>query len=363
MIKILIIAAVISLIFSFLLIRSVRLSEIGHDKVGGGVQKFHTRPTPRLGGIPILLGCLGGAIVAGFKDDFVFANAGLLAITALPLFTIGLMEDLTQTISPRVRLLAAMFSAILAIALLQARLHRLDIPLLDNWMQSSLTVSIIVTLFAVTGVSHAINIIDGFNGLAGVIVLIILSVLTYVSYEVGDKAILAQCLLLTGATLGFLVWNYPFGLIFAGDAGAYLWGFMIAEISILLVIRNPIISPWFPLLLCIYPIWETLFSMYRKQVLRHTAPSAPDGLHLHMLIYKRLVCWMKHTGEFENRTLRNALTSPYLWGLNIIATIPAMLFWQHTSLLVGSTALFIAVYLWLYNRIVHFKTPKWLIFR
>ena len=69
---------------------------------------------------------------------------------------------------------------------------------------------------------------------------------------------------LAGATAGFLVWNYPRGLIFAGDGGAYLWGVVIAMASVLLVQRHALVSPWFPMLLLIYPVWETLFSIYRK---------------------------------------------------------------------------------------------------
>ena len=64
---------------------------------------------------------------------------------------------------------------------------------------------------------------------------------------------------------GFLVVNYPSGRIFLCDGGAYLVGLLLAEISVLLVHRNSEVSPWFPLVLLAYPIWETLFSMYRRK--------------------------------------------------------------------------------------------------
>ena len=74
--------------------------------------------------------------------------------------------------------------------------------------------------------------------------------------------------------LGFFVWNFPAGLIFLGDGGAYFLGFYLAELAILLLHRNPEVSPMFPLLLCIYPVFETLFSIYRRK-----CAARPAGRH------------------------------------------------------------------------------------
>ena len=90
-----------------------------------------------------------------------------------------------------------------------------------------------------------------------------------------------------GALAGFFVLELPGGLVFLGDGGAYFVGFYVAEVAILLLHRNPQVSPMFPLLACIYPVFETLFSMYRRRVLRDRSPGVPDGIHLHSLIYRR----------------------------------------------------------------------------
>ena len=166
-----------------------------------------------------------------------------------------------------------------------------------------------------------------------------------------------------GAVVGFLLLNYPRGLIFSGDGGAYLLGFFIAEISVLLVARNPRVSPWCPMLLVIYPVFETLFSIYRRKFLQGRAVGRPDALHLHQIVYKRLVRWMVGSKEAHHVTRRNSMTAPYLWTLATLSIAPAMMFWSRTSLLILCILLFITIYLCLYRMIVRFKAPRWLIVR
>ena len=163
-----------------------------------------------------------------------------------------------------------------------------------------------------------------------------------------------------GAVLGFLLLNYPRGLIFAGDGGAYLVGFLIAEISVLLVARHSEVSAWFPLLLVIYPVFETFFSIYRRKFLQDRSVGCPDALHLHQMIYKRLVRWMVGSKEARHVTRRNSLTAPYLWVLASVSVVPAMLFWRRPHTLMLCTLLFVMLYVRLYLMIIRFKSPSWL---
>lgn len=90
-------------------------------------------------------------------------------------------------------------------------------------------------------------------------------------------------------------------------------------------------------------------------------PGAPDGVHLHMLIYKRLVRWAIGSREMRHQTQRNSMTSPYLWLLSSLAVIPAVLFWQQPYILMLFTAVFSATYIVLYRKLVLFRMPKWMI--
>ena len=145
--------------------------------------------------------------------------------------------------------------------------------------------------------------------------------------------------------------------IFAGDAGAYLWGLVIAVISLLLVQRHPIVSPWFPLLLLIYPVWETVFSIYRK-VWRGDSPGMADALHLHQLVYRRLVRSVLHEDEAKNMLKRNNRTAPYLWSFIVLTVVPAVLFWRYSGVLLAFCVLFAVSYVAAYMSLVRFKVPR-----
>jgi UDP-N-acetylmuramyl pentapeptide phosphotransferase/UDP-N-acetylglucosamine-1-phosphate transferase len=194
-------------------------------------------------------------------------------------------------------------------------------------------------------------------------VLMMLIAVAYVAFQVADSVISAFALIGVGAVLGFFIWNFPAGLIFLGDGGAYFLGFYVAELAIMLLWRNPEVSPMFPLLVCIYPVFETLFSIYRKKCLRGMSPGLPDGVHLHMLVYKRLMRWAAGPAGARDLTRRNSMTSPYLWLLCMTSVVPAVLWWHSTPVLAAFILLFAVTYTTLYWRIVRFRTPRWLVFR
>ena len=360
---ILIVAFAVSLGITLVAIRSASShAQFSHDHDLLGPQKFHARPVPRIGGLSILMGVLAGSWVIWLRDVSIGAQAFVLLACGLPALLAGLVEDLTKNVTPTRRLLATALSALLAVWLLDAVLVRTAIPGLD-WVVSFPVGAALLTVFAVAGMANAVNIIDGFNGLASMCGVLILLCLAYVGFQVEDLLVAWLALAGVGALIGFFVWNFPAGLIFLGDGGAYFLGFYIAEVAILLLHRNPIVSPMFPLLLCIYPVFETVFSIYRRRFLRAMPPSMPDGIHLHSLIYRRVMRWAVGNRSAKALTRRNSMTSPYLWLLCMCAAIPSVLFWNNTAVLSALIVLFGVSYVALYWRIVRFRAPRWLVFR
>jgi UDP-N-acetylmuramyl pentapeptide phosphotransferase/UDP-N-acetylglucosamine-1-phosphate transferase len=218
---------------------------------------------------------------------------------------------------------------------------------------------LVFTTFAITGLSNSYNIIDGFNGLSSMVGIITLLGLAYVSYIVGDTLITYLSLMMASSIMGFFIWNYPKGLIFLGDGGAYLIGFWIALLSVMLVARHTQISPWFALLINAYPILETLFTIYRRKIHQGKSPGQPDGIHFHTLIYRRILSPATVTNKFDLLNA-NAKTAPYLWLLSSFTVVPAILLWQSTPILIAFTLLFTISYVWLYTKIVRLKTPRWM---
>ena len=287
---------------------------------------------------------------------------GGLLLCGLPVLGGGLWEDLTQRISPRRRMAALLLGAAAAALWLGATIQRTDIPALEPLAQTALGAALLA-LFVVAGVANSINIIDGFNGLASMCSVIMLAGLAVVALGVGDSALAAAALLLQAATLGLFLLNYPLGLIFLGDGGAYFLGFMLSELGILLLARHPQVSPLFPLVLCAYPVVETVFSMYRRRVLRGRPMAAPDGVHLHSLVYRRLIRWAVGSRNAREMAKRNSLTAPYLWVACSLSALPAVLWWDDSRALGLVLMAYVVSYVSLYWRIVRFRAPRWLVRR
>ncbi len=362
--SVLILAFVFSLIIVSLIVRYSHLhNHLTADSDLSSVQKFHTIAVPRVGGLAILSGILIALSVRYFQSAEVAILGFLLIIAALPAFIFGFAEDLTKKVGVRNRLLGTIASAGLAGYLLDSWLTSVQIFGIDNLMLTYPFIAITITCFAVGGVANSFNIIDGYNGLSAMVAVIILSGITYVAFQVGDYPIMVAALAMIGGLLGFLIWNYPSGSIFLGDGGAYLIGFWIAELSVLLTARHPEVSKWFPVLLCSYPIFETLFTIYRRVCIKKSHPGMPDAFHLHHLIYKRIVRWSDGSDDALLNRQRNALTSPYLWLLTIFSAIPAILFWRYHILLKIFAVLFAITYIYLYICIVRFKIPSWICIR
>ena len=353
---------IVSLAATLLVIRSAdRHAHLSADHELDGPQKFHARPVPRIGGLGLASALVAGALMAQFTQSPLAGSLWLLLASALPAFSAGLIEDVTKNVSPAKRLCATAVSAALAAWWLDAVIRRTDIPGVDLLVHIPLG-AVALTMLVVAGVANATNIIDGFNGLASMCVMFMLLALAYVGLQVGDRLVVTSALMTAGAVLGFFLWNFPAGLIFLGDGGAYLLGFLVADLGVLLIARNPGVSPLFPLLLCAYPIFETVFTIYRRK-LKGTSAAHPDGIHLHSLVHRRLIRPLLGEPPEDSLRARNSMTSPYLWLLCSLSVIPAMVWWRSSTVLALCIGLFMVAYTAVYWSIVRFKVPHWLVAR
>ena len=285
-----------------------------------------------------------------------------LALASLPVFVGGLYEDLTHRVGPTIRLLLSVLSAAMVYWGLGIGVLRTDVWLVDTLLLLP-TATFFVSLLVVAGFTHSINIIDGFHGLASGSVMIMLAGLMALAWLCHDFMVLYLCGVLLLATFGFFVLNWPSGKIFLGDAGAYLLGFWVVELGLFLVIRNPGISPMAPVVVGIFPLTETLFSMYRRKFVRKHPINHPDGLHLHTLVYRRMLASPRRQKTPDAINRANSQVAPYFWGPSGIFVILAVAFKENTSAQLILMLAYFALYRWLYLRLVSLKTPKWMLRR
>lgn len=332
---------------------------LGADK-DAGVQKFHTRPTSRLGGVGICLGLLSGVWLSQqhFPNDSLLGWWLLLA--SLPVFVGGLVEDLTHKVTPRMRLTLACLSSAFVYFVFQVGVTRTDIAPLD-WALELPGVALLLTMLVVAGFINAVNIIDGFHGLASGTVIVMLLGLTGLAYLAKDGLVLRLCLVTATATLGFALWNWPFGKIFLGDGGAYLLGLWVVELGLLIPHRSLEISPMAPVLVGVYPLLETLYSMYRRKFLRSHPINHPDALHLHTLIYRRLILNPALDITSQDKNKANAKVAAFIWSFTVVHSACALLFYKETRILLCLIGLFAVAYVAFYKRIIGFKTPSCLL--
>lgn len=308
------VAVVIALAFMvnlLVLCTSVWHAQLSMDS-NTGVQRNHVHPTPRIGGISVFLGALAGYVCIPAQSQNLL---GPLLLASMPAFVFGLTEDLTKIVSVRTRLLATMACGVIGYFLTGFSLTDVNVPGVDYLLGFGV-VSVMFTAFAVAGVANAINIIDGMNGLASGVVLIILGSFALMSHSLGDVALMQTCIVLGAAVIGFMLLNWPFGKIFLGDGGAYFLGFSVAWTAVLLLWRHPQVSAWAPLLICGFPVLEVLFSIKRRWG-RGQSVGAPDRLHLHCLLKRRLV---RRLLPGSTILTRNSITGTIMW---LVGMLPA----------------------------------------
>ena len=302
-----------------------------------GPHKFHEMPTPRIGGLALYAGYWAAASVSPPPVRELLFAVGASAAFA---FLAGVVEDFTKAGGIALRLAAPMLSGLAFCLLTGYAVTRVEIPFVDHAMALPF-VAIAFTAFAMAGLAHAVNIIDGFNGLAAGTVIVMLAAFAVVSLMAGDRDMALFCSVIAGVLLGFLLVNFPFGYIFLGDGGAYLLGFIVASAAVSVPVRNPDVSPWVSVVVLAYPLLETAFSVTRK-IRRGGSPFRPDRLHLHMLVYRQLGGRIaRATG---NERLANPVTGALMWGGSLTSLAAVALVPHDRERLLVALALLLALY-------------------
>ena len=298
--------ALLSFFGSLLISILFSTARIHTKRLGGDLwspQSSHVRPAQRLGGIGVVFGlALALLILSWSKEERQTYEYYLISL--VPIFFTSIVGDLGRELRPWLRLFAIAMSGALAIYFFDIRLVSIDLKLIDMAL-AVVSISVVATIFAATGVTNSFNIIDGLNGLAGGFSLLCSFALAIVCVKIELYGVAAALIVLASAIFGFLLVNYPSGRLFLGDTGAYVLGHTLVWIAIGINFRAPEISSFAILLVFFWPVAETAFSIYRR-LRRAEKVSHPDHLHFHQLVMRSIE--IQYLGR-SRRNLSNPLAT------------------------------------------------------
>lgn len=276
----LVLSFIITMLFSILLIPIVM--QVG-TKLGIVAKKnrrtVHKKEIVRIGGYAIYISFLIGCVVFLKTDSQI--NAILLG--GFLIFSVGLLDDIYD-LSPKLKFLVEVIAALIVIFYGGIYLHGFEFNLDGPPIMPR-----IVTVLWIVGITNAINFIDGLDGLSAGISIIVLITISLTSLTSGRTDIASLSLVLAGAVMGFLFYNFHPAKIFMGDSGSLFIGFMIAAISLLGFGYK--VSTFFtlgaPIVVLLIPIMDTLIAIIRRAV-NHKKIYIADRRHLHHNLMFRL---------------------------------------------------------------------------
>lgn len=266
-------AAGLSLLIHFLVIDLTHKKGIFLDDFEK-IQKAHSSPTPRIGGLGIFWACM--LII---YDNNIGSS---LMLASIPAFISGFLEDYSGRVAPLQRLAIMILSPILCIIFLPESM------IIHVWdIQIPYIISIGFTVLLSIAMVNGVNFIDGQNGLASGSILITNLGILALGLIFGNQSIIYISAVISVSTFVFLCFNYPIAKIFLGDGGAYFLGFISSILTLCLYsVYNKEVSLFIIPVLLIYPLWEVIFSTFRKLFFDKISPLQSDKYHLHQLIFR-----------------------------------------------------------------------------
>jgi UDP-N-acetylmuramyl pentapeptide phosphotransferase/UDP-N-acetylglucosamine-1-phosphate transferase len=206
-------------------------------------RSLHEVPTPRGGGLAIVVAVAVGALVmavAGIHAGPAATSLGVIAVTAIAISIVSMLDD-ARGVAARWRLAVHVLGAVTVVGwfgvpeqlALPGRLIGLDL----GWL---LMAALLVV--ALVWMTNLYNFMDGMDGFAGGMTVVGFATLGWLGSEAGDLAYASVCAMIAAAGLGFLGFNFPPARIFMGDVGSATLGFLAG--ALIVVADTSGLFPW-----------------------------------------------------------------------------------------------------------------------
>ena len=290
-------------LFATSLIASLALTPVARRiawKVGSvdfpGGRRINQHPLPRMGGIAVFASLFIGLVVTNaLKEAPGWPSLTTASILPIPgtqksidyirlavafacVFATGIIDDLVS-LKPRQKFLGQLAAAAIAVS------SGLTIDIVVNpFTNGALDLSWLgypITAIYLVAYANIFNLIDGLDGLASGIACIASLTMWVVSTMAGHPDAAALSMLLAGATLGFLRYNFNPASVILGDSGSLLIGFVLGSVSLMSVQRVAgLTSIIVPLVISGIPIIDTLSAIIRRGR-AHVSIGQADKGHIH----------------------------------------------------------------------------------
>ncbi|HTX47543.1 MAG TPA: MraY family glycosyltransferase [Solirubrobacteraceae bacterium] len=262
-----------------------RIGAIDFPRARGLAQK----PTPRLGGLAILVGALvaalfwlPGTIRLGHVPHAPLGSGGTvhtwtIIVGACLITVVGAIDD-WKSLAPAVKLIGQIAAAVIAVEG-GVKVTNVTIPFIGG-LQFPHEGGVLSAIWLV-GLMNVVNFSDGVDGLAAGLCTIDGIAFTIIIFHLGGSAAAVLAALTAGASLGFLFHNFPPAKVFMGDSGANLLGYLLGVIAVTGSLKTgAVIALAVPLMILAVPFLDTGFVVAKRLKYRR-APWSADANHFH----------------------------------------------------------------------------------
>jgi Fuc2NAc and GlcNAc transferase len=272
-------ALILSAVMTWLVLKlALRFQLIDHPSS----RSSHSLPTPRGGGVAIVLAFLAALFMLRFADDEDLRLANALIFGGAAVAIVGMIDD-RWSLRPRNRLLVHLAAAAFAVWRIgMPASWQLDAPM--SWVVA------MIGLIAITWGANLFNFMDGIDGLAALEVVFMAGGAVVINTVIhGDAGITAVWLALAASSMGFLVWNWPPARIFMGDVGSGFLGFALTACTLAMSRHQPANIPVVVILGGVFFVDASVTVI--RRILRGDRWLEPHRLHAYQHLARR---WQSH---------------------------------------------------------------------
>ena len=248
-------------------------------------RSMHTVPTPKLGGLGILV----AAVVAGIlwlPDD---GESNAIIYGAVAIAWLGFLDDVFE-LPAAPKLLGQIVAVVIPVSAgvtvenftipFFGRLTPGTVDLFHVW-GATIQLGDVATVLGLVAMINVINLIDGVDGLAAGVAVISALTLATIALSLERTAAGVLAALTAGAALGYLRWGFPPASTFMGDTGSNLLGYLLGTVAVQGALKtNAVIALFLPLIILAVPILDTGFVVAKR--LKYGKPIyKADRWHFH----------------------------------------------------------------------------------